>query len=401
MVSALTVLAAAAPAGAAKPVGKVREIAPELAHEPVIAHRAKRDEYLVAYTLQNPESREVTLVSQRVSRSGTLVGPRVPVAQLSPDAPPQGLALEYNPRRDEYLVIWRAATAAGNAPHEIYGLLLNAAGKPVGSQATLVRASEPGLRPVTQAAGPPALAHDGRGGYFVAWATAAGFTDHAVAGRPVSRSLKRGTARKLTTRNGSITGYTIAADPSGYLVASWIGGPEGSQGLFTDLVDRAGTRRRPTFRVHSPGGDMELARNTRTGRFALAWQEDRSIMDSDEPMRVQQLDSAGRSLGPRSVVPPYKDHRRTAIESLSYNRAANEYVLGWIGVAHPDPTTVRTRSSLRSLTGAGAKPFGPVSLPAGLFGPWAGASTSAARWLVMSSTPSGGLVGQLYAPSGR
>jgi hypothetical protein len=399
VVCALMALALAAPADAARPVGKVRSIAPEGSYEPVIAHRAKRDEYLVVYGVTNPKVNEgITLESQRVSRGGGRVGSPVQVALLSPQAPPQGHALVHNPRRDEFLLIWRAATGPNNAPHEVYGQRLDPAGRPIGGRATLVRASEPGLRPVTQCCAPPALAYDGRGGYFVAWGTAAGFTDHAVAGRPVNGALKRGTARKLTTRKGSITGWSLASDPSGYLLASWIGGPESAQGVYTDLVTRAGVRRRSTYRVHSPGGDVALARNTRTGRFALAWQEDRSIMDSEEPLRVQQLDASGRSLGPRSVVPPYKSYRRTTIEGLTYNHAADEYVLGWIGVDQRDPTTANARSALRSLTGTGAKPFGPVSVPAGLFGPFAGASTRAARWLVLSSTQTG-LVGQIYAPN--
>jgi hypothetical protein len=394
-------VALAAPADGARPVGKVRSIAPERSYEPVIAHRARRDEYLVVYARSDPDAAEgVTLNSQRVSRSGGAVGRPVQVALLSPQAPPQGQALVYNPRRDEFLLVWRAATGPPNAPHEVYGQRLDAAGKPIGGRATLVRAAEPGLRPVTQCCMPPALAYDGRGGYFVAWGTAAGFTDHAVAGRPLNGALKRGTARKLTTRKGSITGYSIAADPSGYLLASWIGGPESAQGVYTDLVTRAGVRRRSTYRVHSPGGDVALARNSRTGRFALAWQEDRSIMDSEEPLRVQQLDASGRSLGPRSVVPPYKNYRRTTLEGLAYNHAANEYVLGWIGIDQRDPTRIDARSSLRSLAGGSAKPFGPVSLPAGLFGPFAGASTRAARWLVMSSSQTG-LVGQIYAPNRR
>jgi hypothetical protein len=401
VVCALIAFGLAAPAEAARPVGKARSITPAQSYEPVIAHRAKRDEYLVVYALSDPDANQgITLNSQRVSRGGGAVGPPVQVALLSPQAPPQGQALVHNPRRDEFLLVWRAATGPPNAPHEVYGQRLDAAGKPLGGAQTLVRASEPGLRPVTQCCMPPGVAYDGRGGYFVAWATAAGFTDHAVAGRPVNGALKRGSARKLTTRKGSITGFSVAVDPSGYLVASWIASPASAQGVYTDLVTRAGVRRRGTYRVHSPGGDVALARNSRSGRFALAWQEDRSIMDSEEPLRVQQLDASGRSLGPRSVVPPYKAYRRTTLEGLSYNHAANEYVLGWIGIDQRDPTRVDARSSLRSLSGGSAKPFGPVSLPAGTFGPYAAASTRAARWLVLSASQSG-LVGQIYAPSGR
>jgi hypothetical protein len=396
----LAALALAAPSPAARPVGKVRAIAPERSFGPVIAHRAKRDEYLVVYTLADDATESYLLVAQRVSRSAGVVGSPVRIASSSPQVSPQGTSLVYNPRRDEFLVAWRAATGPNDAPHEIYGQRLSAAGKPMGKRATLVRAAEPGLRPVTRCCGPPALALDGRGGYFVAWGTAAGFTDHAVAGRPLNGALERGAARKLTTRKGSITGWSIAADPSGYLVASWIAAPESAQGVYTDLVTRSGVRRRATYKVHSPGGSVALARNSRSGRFALAWQEDRSIMDSEEPLRVQQLDASGRSLGPRSVVPPYKEYRRTTLEGLTYNRAADEYLLGWMGIDQRDPTTIDAHSSLRSLTGAAAKPFGPVSLPAGLFGPYVGASTSAARWLVMSSTQTG-LVGQIYAPSGR
>ena len=401
---AVMAVAYSAPAPAAKPAGKVRQIAPQQSSEPAIAHRPKRDEYLVVTWVSDPNADPsagdaVTLESRRVSRSGAVVGEPVQVASFGQDTRPQETSLVHNPRRDEFLLAWRAATGPQGSPHAIYGQRLDAAGKPVGGRATLVRAEEPGQRPVTQCCGPPALALDGRGGYFVAWGTSAGFSDHAVAGRPVTAALKRGTARKLTTRQGSITSWAIAADPSGYLVASWIAGPESARGVYTDLVTRAGVRRRSTYRVHSPGGELRLARNSRTGRFALAWQEDRSIMDAEEPLRVQQLDASGRSLGPGSVVPPYKDFRRTIIESLAYNHAADEYLLGWGGVAHRTPTMVDARASLRSLRGDTARPFGPTSLTSDPFGPYTGTSTSAARWLVISAGLQG-LRGQVYAPSG-
>lgn len=397
---ALVALALAAGAGAARPVGKVREIAPPRSSEPAIAYRAKRDQYLVVYALFAQESTTVTFVAQRLSRSGATVGDAVRIVDLTADARPQGRALAYNPRRDEFLLIWRAATAPGDAPHAIYGQRLGPGGKPLGDVVTLVRPAEPGLRPVTRCCMDPALAYDGRGGYFVAWGTASSFTDHAVVGRRLDGKLRRGTARRLTTRTGSITGYSLAADPSGYLLASWIAGPPSAQGVYTDLVTRTGVRRRATHRVHAPGGDVALARNSRTGRFALAWQEDRSIMDPEEPLRVQQLDASGRALGRRSVVPPHKDYRRTLLEGLSYNHAADEYLLGWIGVSHRDPTRADSRSSLRSLSGGTARPFGPVSLPGGTFGPFVGASTRSPRWLVITAADTG-LRGQIHAPSGR
>ncbi len=134
-----------------EPVTIVHE--PQAVSHPAVAYNPAAGEFLVVWQRQ-----DIWIEDRRLSVSGELQGPRRRIwSSLLRPYPAPVPDVVYNPRTDEYLVVWDDAS-----DDDIYGFRVAADGGPVAGSERIVISSASGAQ-----TGPRAGVHDR--GYLVAW----------------------------------------------------------------------------------------------------------------------------------------------------------------------------------------------------------------------------------------
>lgn len=387
-------------APAAAPAGEERLVGPRDAIHWTAAHRSRGNEYLLAYRRSGFDQRgdfSETFV-QRIGAAGNPLGRPVKVLEVrSGDGSVRGQQLVYNARADEYLLVWtRTLGAAGfDAPRGVHGMRISPDGGTIDGPRALVRAGDqPGWR-VGLSEDPRVVVEPGGDGYYLAWDAVRGSQAVGVSGRRLSDALGRGTVRTLISgRRALMDHFEMALAPGGYLLATSFdeGADDTREGLWTVLLSRAGRRRGDDLFVDGRTHGHVLARNSRTGAFALA------MRGPESDLRIHGLDRTGDPVDERSL-PTHRKFPSPDVTTLHYNHRAGEFLLGWRGTGPPvrnDPPP--TRSFLRSLSGAARPVRGAAILPPGRAIAAAAADSGRASWLVLVATADG-LFAQVWRPT--
>jgi hypothetical protein len=386
---------AGADARAVRSAGEPRLLAPR-AYSAVIAFGSARNEYLVAYRAPD----EDVIALQRVSRTGAPVGSPARMAA----APGTSVtALAYVPRRDEFVVAWRANTQPGSAGpvYAVYGRRIDGDGTPLGATRTLLGPEEQAKWRL-DCCEEVQVIHNPRGtGSLLAWrarSPRSSIAPYATLVRELDGDLRPGAARRAHEPVGARS-FAVTPDPSsrGYLAAAWIAKADGSNNaLRTSLLTGDGRRRRgdvAVVRVRR-GFGVSLAANTVSGGFAIQWSQ------RGAGIRTMTLDRSGRRRGSPNLVPPRGRYNDMTPGPLAFNPVARRYLHGWTGSyqepVFPEGDEYFSQPVLRELAAADARPTGRSFLPQSP-GPLA-SSTRERRWMLLSTDSAGGLYAQPLGP---
>ena len=374
------IVAGAPPAAAAVHPAANSKLVASGAHSQAVAYNPRRDEYLVTYSLSTGggDGRPTRSLVRRLDRTGAPRGGPKEVALTPWQAGPLGQKLVYNATRDEYLLLWVASAQEYGEPYVIHGLRLGAGGTPIGDPRLLLGPEDQSGHKMRCCGDVTAVHEPDSDGYLITWrASTAVLGPHHVMGRRVDATLGLGAVRQLFGDTHVIR-HDVVRSGRGYLVAAW-GTDRTSYGLRTRYVDAAGQARGGRHRVNAPnGGGLALASNPR-GLIAVGWNT------PADGLVVQGLDRLGRPRGGTTEIPYHEDYRQTSPTSLSYNPAADRFLLSWNGYKdHPtDEDEVLEQAAVATLPGDLSGAAGAARAVAGDGGPILTASTRERRWLAL------------------
>ena len=120
-----------------KPVGgDVRitgEKADVLGGPPAVAYNSKANQYLVVWgDNRNSATRDLDIYGRRVGADGKPVGGDFRIAGSNANSGEISPAVAYNPKANQYLVVWQDGRNEATRADDVYGRRVGADGKPVG-----------------------------------------------------------------------------------------------------------------------------------------------------------------------------------------------------------------------------------------------------------------------------
>ncbi|MCU0308412.1 MAG: hypothetical protein MUE51_11715, partial [Thermoleophilia bacterium] len=140
-----------------------------------VAHNPRADQYLVVWE-GTPDAGGREIWGRLVAADGTPIGAQLRISDMGPDGDPafdaNDPAVAYNPRADEYLVVWEGDDDTGALVHEeyeIYAQRVSAAGAEVGPNDIRISDMGPDGSPFFTALPPDVVANPDTNEYLVAW----------------------------------------------------------------------------------------------------------------------------------------------------------------------------------------------------------------------------------------
>jgi Ca2+-binding RTX toxin-like protein len=302
LLALLSALAAAAP----EPIGpnfRISEVgtdgdANRGAFQPAIAYNPRADNYLVVWPADDlPTDDEFEIFGQLVSANGTKLGSELRISSAGADGDANREAVDptiaYNPAANEYLVSWFADDLTNENEFEIFGQRLSATGAEVGADD--FRISSAGLDgDATREAIEPAIAYNPAANeYLVSWA-----------------------ADDLTDDEFEIFGQRL----------STTGAEVGADDFRMSTVGADGDVTRQVF-------NPAVAYNPAANEYLVSWAAD-DLTDEEFEIFAQRLSTTGAAVGADdfriSSAGTDGDANRDALQpAIAYNPAANEYLVSW------------------------------------------------------------------------
>jgi hypothetical protein len=331
------------------------------AREPDLAYNRSRDEYLLVWAAEGVTDNKFEIYAQRKTDARRGRGDPVRLSFTGLDTDPARdagrPAVVYNPRRNEYFVVWQANDLAGPGDVEIWGRRVGATGGPIGDA---VRISNTGIDTDGRGAARPSLAANTRTGqYLVAF---------QAEGTPVAGKLE------IFAQRLSPEGAEIGVD---IRVSTTL--PEAAGGKDAVVADVAFSRRTSSYlvvwhgdletlakkeisgqRLTHAGGKLEgniqfsetglpddplvsafsptVAANPLSGQFVVAWEGE--VHDGSTDIFAQRVSKAGFELGPDARLSQTlsdADERSAFDPDLLFDAAAEEYILVFTAARLADP----------------------------------------------------------------
>jgi Ca2+-binding RTX toxin-like protein len=322
----LSALAAAAP----EPIGpnfRISEVGTDGDEEqdgtnPAMAYNPRADNYLVVWRAPDlGPSNEVEIFGQLVSANGTKLGPELRISTVGTDgdasSSPSNPTIAYNPSTNEYLVAWQAADLPTVNEFEIFGQLVSANGAKLGSELRISSAGPDG--DATREAVDPTIAYNSTANeYLVSWRADDFATDEEFE-------------------------------------------------IFGQRLSAAGAEVGPDdFRISSAGTDGDANRdafnptmvyNRAANEYLVSWQADDLATDEEFEIFGQRLSAAGAEVGPddfriSSAGTDGDANRDASNPTIAYNSTANEYLVSWEADDLPADNEFEIFGQRLSITGA-------------------------------------------------
>jgi len=268
-----------------KPVGgDVRvtgEKADVLGGPPAVAYNSKANQYLVVWAdNRNSATRDWDIYGRRLNAKGETVGGDFRISGRNATSGEISPAVAYNPKANQYLVVWQDGRSEATRGDDIYGRLVGADGKPVGSD---FRVS--GRKAVRDETSPAVAYNSAANQYLVVWSD----------------------SRSWTPRGTDIYGRRVGAD----------GKPVGGD-----------------FRVCARGataheGSPDLAYNPAANQYLVVWMDERNFDTRNRDIYGRRVSAKGEPVGGDFRISGNKATGNEWNAAVSYNSTANRYLVVW------------------------------------------------------------------------
>lgn len=295
--------------------------------QPSVAYNPKLNEYLVAF-IDESQGNHFTVFAQRLSAAGAKLGGRIPIATA--DYNQTNPSVVYNPRRNEYLVVWddEAEDGGGASQNDIYAQRVGGAGALLGGRVAISTAA------AFQTSN--AVAHNcDDDEYLIAWSdTRPGSESADVLGQRLSGAgALIGGEVELGTSPGRQAEPALAYScVSHTFLASWTDDPGGDapERIFARSASRAAVPLAPAFPVSTSAnadGTSSVAFHLARNEFVIAW-DTRTGVGFEGEIRAQRLSGVAALLGGNlTVSDPVGAFR--ALPAVVYNKNLDAYLVAW------------------------------------------------------------------------
>jgi Ca2+-binding RTX toxin-like protein len=288
------------------------------------------------------------------------IGPDFRISEVGTDRDANRDALElataYNPRADNYLVVWEADDLVNDDEVEIFGQLVSASGTKLGSELRISEAGTDG--DANRDALKPAVAYNSNADeYLVTWQADDLPTDGEVeifgqrlsatgaeVGADDFRISEAGTDGD-PFRDGTEPGIAYNPTANEYLV-SWRADDLATNEefeIFGQLVNAKGEKLGSELRISSVGADADATReasdpaiayDSTANEYLVSWIADDLATNSENEIFGQRLGATGAEVGADdfriSSVGADGDTSRDVFDpAIAYNSAVNEYLVSW------------------------------------------------------------------------
>jgi Ca2+-binding RTX toxin-like protein len=329
------------------------------AEQPAVAYNSKRGEYMVVWEADGlATDNEVEVFGRRLTRAGTPIGTQFRISTTGADGDPlrdaEDPAVAYNPRLNQYLVVWEADALAAAGEFEIFGQRLGATGAELGGD---FRISTTGADGDTgrEAFGPAVAYNSRRGEYLVAWsadalAAAGEFEifgqrlagggadlggDFRISTTGADGDAARDAFRPAVAFNSRLNQFFVVWTADGVVTDNEVE-------IFGRRLAATGAKLGGDFRISTTGPDADadrgafrpaVAYNSRLNQHLVVWYADSLATDEKYEIFGQRLGATGSKLGGDlriSITGPEGDADRGAfVPVAAYSSRANEYFVAW------------------------------------------------------------------------
>lgn len=325
--------------------------------DPQIAFADGADRYLVGwidYSDHGGCGYDSRVLATTVASTAQMVSEPRMISYRSPglsdceSAQAQGLRAVYNPRSQEFLLVWAGGHAAGAAPNDITAQRLSTAGAEVGADDFAVAHLSGQCSACTDGPSPAVAVNSEDGSYLVTWQD----LDHTIKAQRLSASgALIGSVRTLSApASGEVDSspqLAYDADDHEYLIAWWRG-RQGSGytqtpvGSFAMRLAGDGSPIGGEIAFHSGwSGPGAVLYNEHARQFLIAWQSSPNNGLWFQTS-ARALTPAGEVLGSdnqviaESEVDSTKGYRATWKLGAAVDQADGRYVFGWHAEAEAD-----------------------------------------------------------------
>jgi Ca2+-binding RTX toxin-like protein len=326
----------------------------------------------------------LALLSALAAAAPESIGPNFRISEAGTDGDATrgafGSAIAYNPRADNYLVVWAADDLATDEEFEIFGQLVSANGAKLGSE---LRISSVGVDgDATREAFDPAIAYNPAANeYLVAWeaddltiddefeiygqrlsATGAevGADDFRISEAGTDGDAERDALEPAIAYNPAANQYLVSWRADGLSTNN-------ENEIFGQRLSATGAEVGANdFRISKVGMDGDatrdasnptIASNSKANEYLVSWAADGLATNEEIEIFSQRLSATGAEVGADdfriSEAGTDGDANREAFEpAIAYDSAANQYLVSWAADDLPTDNELEVFGQLVDANGA-------------------------------------------------